>query len=191
MAEALGLNRQNDTPIGGLPEFRGNMQGGSSFSTDDIPVWDGEKFAPGTSSGLVNSYGGLGDGDDVVLSADGSNIQNWDEVLPLGGTPKQLIIDPVAGTIELTITGDYEVGFNINASALSNGVPYDFFLAVNGVPTFLYGEIVGSNQVQSQSTGFLLMFAGNAGSVLSIQPTAPAGENYTTRSMTFGVTRIG
>ena len=188
---AIGLNRHNDTPIGGAEEFRGNMQGEEVFAVDDVPVWDGEKFAPGTSSGLVNSYGGLADGDDVILSADGSNIQNWDEILPLNGTPKQLTIDAVAGTITLLQAGDYEVSFAINASDLVNGVPYDFFLALDGVPTFLFAEIVGSNQVQSQSTAFSLMTVGNIGSVLSMQPTAPAGQNYTTRSMTFSVKRIG
>lgn len=188
---ALGLNRHNDTPIGGLPEFRGNMQGGEVWSLNDVATWDGEKFVPGTSSGLVNSYGGLADGDDVVLSADGTNIKNWDETLPLNGTPKQLTIDGVAGTIEILTAGDYQIGFQINASSLLNGVFYDFYLAIDGVPSFLYAEMEGSNQVLSQSTGFILMVAASAGSVLSIQPIATGGASYTTRSMTFAVSRIG
>ena len=35
----IGLNRENDTPIGGAQEFRGNLQAPMSvWGTDDVPA---------------------------------------------------------------------------------------------------------------------------------------------------------
>jgi len=188
---AIGLNRENDTPIGGAPEFRGNMQAGEVFSVDDVPAWDGEKFAPAANSALLNAYGGLGDGTDIVLSADGTNIENWDIILPLGGSPKQVNVDDVAGTLEVLLEGDYDIGFTISCDTLVNGVSYDFFLARNGAPTLLFAEILGSNQVQSQSTGFIVMVHALANDVFSIQPTAVGNVNFTTKSISFSLARLG
>jgi hypothetical protein len=187
---ALGLNRHNDTPIGGLPEFRGNMQGGEVFGVNDVPAWDGEKFAPATNSALLYSFGGLSDGAGQVITADGSEIGNWDAVLPVDGTPQQMTVDPVTGRLEALLSGTYEVTFAVNCTNLTNAQDYDFFMSRDGVATPVVARITGSNQVDSQSTSFNAMITGTAGGFVSILASG-GGNNFTVGSMSFTAKRIG
>jgi hypothetical protein len=187
---ALGLNRHNDTPIGGLPEFRGNMQGGEVFGVDDVPAWDGGKFAPASNSALLYSYGGLSDGAGQVIAADGTAIGNWDAVMPVDGTPQQMTVDAVAGTLGALLDGTYEVSFSLNCTGLTNAIDYDFFLSRDGIATGVVARITGSNQVDSQSTSFTAMITGAAGGFVSILAVG-GGNNFTVGSMSLSAKRIG
>ena len=188
---ALGLNRQNDTPLGGLPEFRGNMQGGDVFNVDQVPVWDGEKFAPGSNSALLLGYGGL----TTVLSAghvaDGSIIDDWDAVMPLGGVPLQMTPDPVTGLITVDQDGIYQVDFNIGLTSLANNIGYVFTLVLGGVDTNFGCAVGGSNNVSEQTTGFTLQVSGSVGGTVGVDATAPAGQGFDIVNGTLTVTRIG
>jgi hypothetical protein len=186
---AIGQNRHNDTPIGGLPEFRGNMQGGEVWNVDNVPAWDGEKFAPATNSALLNAYGGLYEPAGAVIAADGTNIDGWDTITPVGGVPKQVIVDALLGTIQILQAGDYGVSFALNCGALTNSQDYDFLVAIDGIASVLGSRITGSNQVDAQSTGFDITFSASGGGILSIQ--ASGGTTFTVGSMSFGIKRIG
>jgi hypothetical protein len=186
----IGLNRHNDTPIGGLPEFRGNMQGGEAFGVDDVPAWDGTKFAPAANSALLYSYGGLVDGAGQVITADGSEIGNWAEVLPVDGVPQEMTVNPVTGRLEALLDGTYEVSFALNCTGLTNAVDYDFFLSRDGIATPVVARITGSNQVDSQSTSFNAMITGAAGGFASILAVG-GGNTFTVGSMSFTAKRIG
>jgi hypothetical protein len=187
---ALGLNRHNDTPIGGLPEFRGNMQGGEVFGVDDVPAWDGEKFAPASNSALIYSFGGLSDGAGQVVTADGSEIGDWDTVMPVDGTPQQMTVDPVTGRLGALLSGTYEVIFALNCTGLTNAINYDFFLSRDGIATSIVARITGSNQVDSQSTSFTAMITGAAGGFVSILAVG-GGATFTVGSMSLSAKRIG
>ena len=188
---AIGLNRQNDTPIGGLPEFRGNMQGGEVFGVDSVPVWDGTKFAPGTNDALLLGYGGL----TTVLSAghvaDGSLIDDWDAIMPLGAVPLQVTPDPVTGIIAISQAGIYEIDFNIGLTNLANNIGYVFTLVTEGGSTNFGCAVGGSNNVSEQTTGFSLQVVGTSGGLVAVDATAPAGQGFDVVNATFTVKRIG
>ena len=188
----IGLNRRNDTPIGGIPEFRGNMQGGDIWSVDSVPAWDGTKFAPAANSGLLMAFGGLATNGLLAVPADGSLIQNWDEVTPLGGTPLQTIVDDVAGTIAVEQVGVYQIDFNANVAGLVNNQEYSFLLNVDGVDR-AYGAIIsGTNSLEVGSLGFSLMLeASNTGVLLGVSVTNGGGNDYEIVTASFAVRRIG
>jgi len=188
---AVGKNRYNDTPIGGLPEFRGNMQGGEVFGVDDVPVWDGSKFVPGTNDALANAYGGLVTALSVGRTADGSLIDDWDVVTPLGGTPLQVTPVIATGVVTVAIDGVYQVSFSINASNLVNNENYFFELTSSGGPTGFGSHIEGSNNVNSQSTGFDLMVDGSAGGAIGVLAHSDSNSGFDIVSSSFSVTRIG
>ena len=188
----LGLNRLNDTPIGGHPEFRGNMQGGEVFGIDTVPVWDGEKFAPGTNSALLLAYGGLSSNLIAAVAADGSLIQNWDEATPLGGTPLQTVVDPVAGTVSVNQAGVYEVDFAANVAGLSNNQEYAFLLNVDGVDQAFGAIISGTNSVATAAVAFSLMVeAASTNIPLGVSVTNPGGNTYEIVTASLTVRRIG
>lgn len=188
---AIGQNRENDTPIGGLPEFRGNLQGGNVFSVGQVPVYDGDKFVPGVNQVLVLGYGGLIDSLSVARIADGSIMDAWDAVMPLGDTPLQMTPDAVTGIITVDQDGVYDVQFQGNFVNLVNNQDYFFELIDGAGPTGVGANIVGSNNVSSQSTGFNIMIPGTVGGQIAIS-AANIGDNlFDVVSMTFTVTRIG
>ena len=187
---AIGeIQNQNDTPLGDTGEYRANVQSGDVFSVDDVPVWDGTMFAPGTNSALLNAYGGLYEGPGAVIPADGTNIDTWSNVTPIGGTPKQVVVDAGLGTILVPQAGDYEIDFALNCGGLSNNQDYIFQVAVDSVSTSVGSIIVGSNQVDAQSTSFTITVTAVGGGVISIQ--ASGGTTFTVASMSFSVKRIG
>lgn len=185
----LGLNRENDTPIGGLSEFRGNLQGGEVFEIGNVPVYDGEKFAPGNNDALLNGFGGLVTSLTVGRVADASLINDWDAVMPLGGTPLQMTPDPVTGIIVVDQDGVYEVNFQCNIQGLGNNTDYFFQLISTSGATTFGSHVVGSNNVSSQSTGFSLTVAGTAAGQIAV--AASGGGNYDIVSASFSVTRVG
>jgi hypothetical protein len=187
----IGDNRQFDTPLGGLAEFRGNMQGGDVFSVGEVPVWDGAKFAPGVNAAIVLAFGGLVSTASAGHVADGSVINDWDAITPIGGSP--LGVTPVAATglITADVTGIYEISFDTNVGNLSNAVEYTFVYEIDGSPG-PYGTIIkGSNNVEYQSAGFSLSIAVTAGQVVGVRATAPASETFDVISSTLSVSRIG
>jgi len=188
---ALGLNRQNDTPIGGLPEFRGNLQGGDVFNVGEIPVFDGEKFAPGVNVALVLGYGGLAVASSVLRVADGTLIADWDVVMPLSSVPLQMTPDPVTGIITVDQAGVYQIDFQCNIQNMDNNKDYFFELIDTNGTTGLGSHIVGSNNVSSQSTGFTLMTTGAAAGQIAIGSNSLDNSGYDIVSMTFICTRIG
>ena len=188
---ALGLNRQNDTPIGGLPEFRGNIQGGEVFSVDEVPVWDGEKFAPGSNSALLSGYGGLVKTLEAGIVADGSVISNWDAVMPLAGTPLQMTPDPVTGIITVDQIGIYQIDFQCNIATLANNQDYFFELVVGLGATGFGTHVVGSNNLSSQSTGFSLLSAGTVGGQMAVTADNAGSNTFDAISVSFTCTRIG
>jgi hypothetical protein len=188
---ALGLNRENDTPIGGLPEFRGNLQGGGVFSVNEVPVFDGEKFAPGSQTALLHGYGGLATNGSVAEVADGTLIDGWDTATPLGGTPLQMTPDPVTGVVTVDQDGVYQVDFSCNVSALANNQDYFFQLISTSGASGFGSHIVGSNNVSSQSTSFSLTMSGTATGQVGVSAHSTGDLTYTIVSMSLTVTRIG
>lgn len=188
---ALGQNRENDTPIGGLPEFRGNLQGGGVFSSGEVPVFDGEKFVPGINQVLVLGYGGLALGESLLHTADGSIIDNWGNAMPLGGVPQQMTPDPVTGIITVNQDGVYDLAWTANLAGLANNEDYFFELVVSGGPTGFGTHIVGSNNVSSQSGGFSLMVQGSVGSELAVTADNLTDSTFDIVSMSLTCSRIG
>ena len=191
MTGALGLNRQNDTPIGGLPEFRGNLQGGDVFGIDTVPAWDGEKFAPAANSALLLAYGGLVTAISAGHTADGGLVDDWDATTPLFGVPLQTIPSVPAGTITILQAGTYEISFNIGLANLSNNISYLFALVVNGVSTNFGSAVAGSNNLSEQTTGFTIQATIGAGIVIGVSATAPASQTFDVVNATLTVKRIG
>ena len=188
---ALGLNRENDTPIGGLPEFRGNLQGGEVFTVGQVPVFDGSKFVPGINEVLVLGYGGLVEGLSAGRVADGSIMADWDGVMPLGGTALQMTPDPVTGIITVDQTAIYQVDWQCNIANLANNQDYFFELVGTGGATGFGTHVVGSNNVSSQSSGFSLMLAGTAAGQIAVTADSIADSSFDVVSMSFTVNRIG
>ena len=186
----IGLNRENDTPIGGLAEFRGNMQGGLVYEVDQVPVWDGSKFAPGSNSALLLGFGGLATSSSAGHLADGSIIDDWDAITPLGGTPLQ-VTPNLNGNILIAQAGIYEVGFNIGLSNLDNNISYVFLLVVDGVPQAFGAAVAGSNNVTEQATGFTLQSSISAGVNVAVNANSPADQGFDIVNATFTVRRIG
>lgn len=191
MTDAIGLTRLNDTPIGGHSEFRANLQGGNVFGVDSVPVWDGEKFAPGTNSALLLGYGGLAVALSAAHVADGSIIDDWSVTSPIGGTPLQTTPDITTGNILIAQAGVYSVGFALNAADLANNVSYVFTLVIDGVSTDFGCALAGSNNVSEQSTGFSLMVEVAAGVNVAVDATAPASQTFDIVNASFTVKRIG
>lgn len=188
----LGLNRLNDTPIGGHPEFRGNMQGGEVFGIDAVPVWDGEKFAPGTNSALLLAYGGLSTNSIAAVAADGSLIQNWDEVTPLGGTPLQTVVDPVAGTVAVNQTGVYQIDFSANVAGLANNQEYTFLLNIDGIDKNFGATISGTNSVETATVAFSIMSeAASTDIPIGVSVTNAGSSTYEIVTASLAVRRIG
>ena len=186
---AIGLNRENDTPIGGLPEFRGNLQGGNVFQVGNVPVFDGEKFAPGNNDALLNGFGGLITALSVGYLADGSLIDDWDAVMPLLDVPLQVTVDAATGVLTVDQDGIYIVDFQCNVTNLANNQDYFFQLLTSAGLTGFGSHISGSNNVNSQSTGFTIQVAGTAGGQLGV--VVSGGSAYDIVSASFSVTRIG
>ena len=187
---AEGLNRHNDFPIGGRPEFRGNMQGGEVFGVDDVPVWDGAKFSPGTNSALLNAYGGLVTTLSAGHIADGSILDFWDAVTPLGGVPLQTTPVAATGVITTAISGTWEIKFECNVAGLTNNQDYFFQLTAPSGDTGFGTHVVGSNNVSSQSTGFVITLTAPAGAVAVV--VSNSGNNpFDIVSGTLSVNRIG
>ena len=189
---AIGLNRHNDTPIGGTPEFRGNMQGGEVWLTDQVPVWDGTKFAPGTNSALLLAYGGLTTNEGAVVAADGSLIQNWGAATPLNGTALQVTVDPVAGTLVVIPIGVYMVDFQCNVQGLVNNQEYEFRLNLDGVDTDYGAVISGTNSLSVGSASFSIMAETLGASIATgVSVTNAGGNTYQIVTASFNARRIG
>ncbi len=188
---SIGLNRENDTPIGGKPEYRGNFQTGEVFSVDDIPTFDGEKFVPGSNTGLAHGYGGLAIEGSIVYTADGSLIDNWTQVMPIAGTPLQTTPNATTGIITVDQTGTYIVNFTCNISALSNNADYIFVLFVAGGSTGFGTHVVGSNNLSSQTTSFSLQVDGAIGAQIAVSVDSIGNDNFTVISASLSVQRIG
>ena len=187
----VGLNRVHDTPIAGTDEFRGNMQGGGVFGIDSVPVWDGEKFAPGTNSALLLGYGGLVTALSAGHTADGSLIDDWDALTPLNGVPLQTIPSIPTGDITVLQAGTYEISFNIGLSNLANNISYVFALVINGISTNFGCAVSGSNNLSEQTTGFTLQATIGAAIVIGVSATAPASQTFDVVNATLTVRRIG
>lgn len=188
----IGLNRENDTPIGGASEFRGNLQAPMSvWSPTNVPAWDGTKFVPAAGTGLFVAYGGLASNGIPATAADGSLIQNWDQVMPIGGTPLQLTVDAVAGTVTIAQDGVYQIDFGANVTGLVNNQEYAFQLAVNGTPQSWGAIISGSNTAATGSVQFSLQFAATAAQALGVAVTNGASSLYEIVSSSLSVRRIG
>lgn len=190
---AIGMNRQNDTPIGGAPEFRGNMQGGDVFTTNTVPVYDGEKFAPGAPAALLNGFGGLAIQGSDARTADGTAINDWDAVMPLnGGTPLQMTPNATTGIITLDQAGTYEASLTFSIQGMANNRDYFFELQTAAGATGYGVSIVGSNNVTSQSGGFSLQANSLAGGSFSILANSQGNSDpYTIVSMSLSCKRIG
>jgi hypothetical protein len=186
---SIGLNRQKDTPIGGSPEFRGNFEV-ETFSVDNIAVFDGTKFAPGTDSGLLLANGGLAENLSLGRVADGSVIADWDAITPLNGTPVQTTPDPATGVITVAQAGTYHVSFNCSIQGLTNNQDYYFELYISGGATGYGTHIVGSNNVSAQSSGFSITADGPAGSAVAVVASNASNSTYDIVSMSFMVNRI-
>lgn len=186
---ALGLNRENDTPIGGLPEFRGNMQGGEVFEIGNVPVFDGDKFAPGSNSALLNGFGGLVSGLSLGHVADGGLIDDWDGVTPIGGVPLQVTVNAATGVLTVDQAGVYDIKFQCNVSSLANNQDYFFELLTDAGLTGFGTHVVGSNNVSSQSTGFVMQIVGEADGQVGV--VVSGGSGYDIVSASFSVTRVG
>ena len=167
------------------------MQGGDVFGVDSVPVWDGDKFAPGTNSALLLGYGGLAVALSAAHTADGSIIDNWDVTTPLFGVPLQTVPSVPTGNILISQSGVYDVGFEMNAANLSNNISYVFSLVINGVSTNFGCAIAGSNSVSEQSTGFFLLADISAGVNVAVDATAPASQTFDIVNASFTVKRIG
>ena len=188
---SLGLNRQNDTPLGGLPEFRGNLQGGDVFGVGTIPVWDGEKFAPASNDGLLLGYGGLVTALSAGHTADGGLVDDWDATTPLNGVPLQTIPSVPTGDITILQAGTYEIAFNIGLANLANNISYLFELIINGISTNYGCAVSGSNNLSEQTTGFTLQATIGAAIVIGVSATAPASQTFDVVNATLTVKRIG
>jgi len=167
------------------------MQGGDVFTVGQVPVFDGEKFAPGSNDALLSGYGGLAMNLTAGKVADATIINDWDAVTPLGGTALQMTPDPVTGIITVAQDGIYEVNFSCNISGLGNNVDYFFELLSTAGATTFGSHVVGSNNVSSQSTGFSLMVDGSAAGAIAIVAHSDADNGYDVVSMSLTVTRIG
>ena len=186
---AIGtVQNQNDTPIGGSTEYRANVQNGDVFSVSDVPAWDGSKFVPASNSALIYAYGGLLIGNGTTKTADGSVIAGWDSIHP--DTPVQTTPDIVSGDITVALAGVYEVNFTINCIDLTNAQNYLFYLTNGVITTDIVASIVGSNQVDSQTTSFTGLMDAAAGGVIGV--TCDGGSQaYTVVAATTAVKRIG
>jgi len=187
---SIGLNRQNDTPIGGLSEFRANLQGGNVFQVDDVPIFDGEKFIPGTTSAIARGYGGLASTASAGYIADGSTIDNWDQATPLGGTPLQVAPNVAAGVIITAVDGTWDINFQCNITSLANNEDYFFELSGPGGGTGFGTHVVGSNNVSSQSTGFVLQITAPAGA-FGVTAFNVGSNTFDIISASLSLTRIG
>jgi hypothetical protein len=190
MATGLGLNRRNDTPIGAAPEFRANMQD-TTWGVDNVPAWDGEKFAPASNSALLLGYGGLVTTASLGHIADGSVIDDWEEITPLLGTPLQTTPDPVTGLVTIVQAGVYRVDFSGTFTGMFNNESYNIVLQVNGGNLAFGAVIDASNNVSSQTASFNLMAQATGGGTVgvAVENAGSSGYDVTTASLT--VTRIG
>ena len=182
-------SRKNDTPIGGLEEFRGNMES-SNFTLDDVPIWDGEKFVPGSTSGLAKAFGGLVTGVGGTIIADGTLIEDWDATMPIGGTPLNTTPNIATGEILIQTLGTYEVSFSLDGANFSNGVTYLFELADGGVGIGFGSGIVGSNQVTSQIATFNILIDIGAGVNVGVLAAAAGNPVFDVINATLSVKRI-
>lgn len=189
---AIGRNREFDTPIGGVPEFRANVQSPAGiWQLDNVPAWDGEKFSPASNSGLLLAYGGLATTEKPAAAADGSVIDDWDDITPLLGTPLQMTVDPVTGLISAAQPGVYQIDFAANVNGLNNNQTYSFVLNVNGTNRN-YGAIVsGSNNVSYANVSFSLSAQIAGGGTVGVGVINAGNNNYTVVSASLSVRRIG
>lgn len=190
MTEAIGLNRRNDTPIGGKPEFRANFDD-VTWDVDEIPTWDGTKFAPGSSVGLLTAYGGLASSASAGYTADGSVIDDWDSTTPLAGSPKQTTPVIATGLITVVAAGVYQLNFSISVSNLTNNEEYLFQPVVDGTPLAFGAVINGSNNLSFQSTSFTLPAQIASGLEIGIGVTNGSSNTYDIVSASLSITRIG
>jgi len=190
----IGINRQNDFPIGGAGEFRGNMDTGA-FSPDEVAVWDGEKFVPGPNVTLVSAYGGLAG---VAMGSrpaetTGIVIDNWNTQMPTTVPPKAVIPNSASGLIQITLDGVYQLTFNASVTNLANNIAYDFRVNVDGFePPNIVARVTGANQVDDYSVGFTACENINAGQVVGISLSSNlAGQSLSINSATLVITRLG
>jgi len=185
------IQNQNDTPIGGASEYRGNLQSGDVFGIGSVPAWDGKRFVPALNSGLLSAYGGLASSDVGPVSADGTPITNWEAVLPYNGTPLGMTVSAVTGEVTVGIAGVYRIDFDISLTNLANNTRYDFFLGVNGAATEFGAAVAGSGSLSAQSSGFSMLAYTVAGVPITVIPVAAGDANFGIVSATLSVTRIG
>lgn len=159
--------RQNDTPIGGTEEFRGNMLSGD-YALDDFPVYDGQKFVASSSVGLARAFGGIADNTGRSVAMNDALITGWSDQQPLNGTPLNVTNNPTAGLLTVALPGVYDVSFVLDGSGFADGVLYNFQMALNGAPTTITCTVDGSNAVGTQSTGFKFLAQLDAGDALGI-----------------------
>lgn len=183
-----GLNRQNDTPIGGLQEFRANMLT-SSFVVDTVPVYDGEKFVAGSQTGLANAFGGLVMNQVSGFTADGTPLDRWTNVAPLNGTAVNVTPNASTGIVDIGQAGTYDVTFSANLGGLTNAATYFFELYSDAGASGFGALVIGSNQVDTQSTSFSIQATVEAGSALAIYVSG--GSGFDVISASVSVSRIG
>ena len=182
------VNNQNDTPIGGLSEYRANVQNGDVFSVSDVPAWDGSKFVPASNSALIYAYGGLLIGNGTTKSADGSVIAGWDSIQP--NTPVQTTPDTVSGSISVALAGVYEVNFTIDCVDLQNNQDYLFYLTNGVVTSGVIAAMEGTTQIESQTTSFNALIDAGAGGLFGVICDG-GSQDYTVVTATLTVKRIG
>jgi hypothetical protein len=187
---ATGLNRQNDTPIGGAEEFRGNMPAGA-FVIGDAAVWDGEKFSPAVTTASVRAYGGLASNTGSSHIADGSIINDWDAVLPAGGTPLNTTPDPATGLVNLDLAGTYDVAFSATLTGMANNQEYRMVLYYNGAPRDFGGIIVGSNNIGFQNVSFALSATLAANDSIGVVAQNAGSSAFDVTAGSLSITRIG
>lgn len=87
-------------------------------------------------------------------------------------------------------TGVYEIAFSIDADNLVHNTTYIFEPVINGVTAAIRAIIVGSNQVFSQSTSFIMMGNANAGDTIGINSSSTGNDAYNIQNCQLSVRRI-
>jgi hypothetical protein len=167
------------------------MEAGA-FTVDSVPVWDGSKFVPSPSTGLVTAFGGLYEGSQVDIVADGSAITDWDETLPTGAPPKQVAVNQPNGTLRPQIDGVYRLDTTLSVNNLDNNVVYEFFFIVNGAPQAIVASIEGDIQQPRGNVSLSVLTNIDALAFITVGANSATGAaTFDIVSATFLATRVG
>ncbi len=97
---------------------------------------------------------------------------------------------PLLGSLQILTPGSFQFQFETTVVNIPPNAEYEFRLALNGVATELGGVINPSNQTQTVSLGFTLLFIAEKGDIFTIVVNSTTNTDLSVSGSDFSCNRV-